>query len=69
MLAYRITKYDPAHRFDSAGAYTRNDWTAFSDIGHAFSDGVLTQSGYERGEDAYVATAAAFLQESEVTSI
>jgi hypothetical protein len=68
VLEYRVTKYDPAFR-DSSGAYTRDEWTAFSDIGRSFGGAVLTREEYQRVEDAYVAAALGFLRESGVPSL
>jgi hypothetical protein len=63
MFEFRVTKYDPAHR-NSVGSYTRDDWTSVGDIGRPFSGSVLTQSEYQRVEDAYAVVAVAFLQEA-----
>jgi hypothetical protein len=32
VFEYRVTKYDPTRR-DARGAYTREEWTSFGDIG------------------------------------
>ena len=37
---------------DSAGAYTRDEWTSFGDIGRSFDGVELTRGEYERVEDA-----------------
>ncbi|OAI50708.1 hypothetical protein AYO44_05415 [Planctomycetaceae bacterium SCGC AG-212-F19] len=68
MFEYRVTKYDAAHR-DAQGAYTREEWTAVSDIGRDFAGVVLTESEYQRVEDAYVAAALAFLREAGIQSL
>src|SRR5262245_6416722 len=68
VFEYRVTKYDPAFR-DSTGAYVRDEWTSFSDIGRAFSGVVLTEADYQRAEDAYVTAAVAFLREAGVASV
>ncbi|HEY1381745.1 MAG TPA: hypothetical protein VGF55_33410 [Gemmataceae bacterium] len=68
MFEFRVTKYDPAHR-DGAGAYTRDEWTAVSDIGRAFGGAVLTEAEYRRVEDAYAASAVAFLTEAGVPAL
>jgi hypothetical protein len=62
VLEYRVTKYDPAHRAAS-GAYRREEWTSFGDIGRSFGGEVLTAEAYRRVEDAYVATALSFWRE------
>ncbi len=63
MPEFRITKYDPRHR-NAEGAYTRDEWTAFSHIGREFDGQVLTDAEYRRVEDAYVSVAVAFLREA-----
>ena len=68
MHQYRITKYDPQHRNDS-GAFTRDDWTAVSDVGDIFDGEVLTARAYLAVENIYVDTALAFLGESAVESL
>ena len=68
MNEYRVTKYNPAFR-DSAGAYTRDEWTSFGDIGRSFDGVELTQGEYERVEDAYVAAAVAFQREAGVARL
>lgn len=68
MNEYRITKYDPALR-DSTGAYTKKEWTMFTDIGRSFQGVVLTKSEYERVEDAYVQAALAFLTEGGLAEL
>jgi hypothetical protein len=65
---YRVTKYNPRFR-NSSGAYTREEWTSFADIGCSFGGVELTRAEYERVEDAYVATAAAFLREAAVSQV
>jgi hypothetical protein len=65
---FRVTKYDPAHR-DRHGAYTRDEWTSVSDIGQTFGGVVLTESEYQRAEDAYATAAVAFLREAGVGSL
>ena len=68
MHEYRVTKYNPRFR-KSSGAYTRDEWTSFADIGRSFGGVESTRAEYERVEDAYVATAAAFLREAEVPQV
>ena len=65
MNEYRVTKYNPAFRRGS-GAYARDEWISFNDIGRSFGGVVLTRAEYQRVEDAYVAAAMAFLQEAAV---
>ena len=68
MLEYRISKYSPDFR-DEMGAYTLDEWTSISDIGRSFGGVVLTLEEYCRVEDAYVAVALSFLQESGQSSL
>jgi hypothetical protein len=68
VFEFRVTKYDPAHR-DRRGAYTRDEWTSFGDIGRAFGGVVLTEAEYRRVEDAYANAAAAFLREAGVPGL
>ncbi len=65
---YRVTKYNPRFR-DGRGAYTKDDWTAISDIGKSFSGVVLTEEEYHRVERAHLLTAQAFLQEAGVVRL
>ncbi len=68
MFEYRITKYEPALR-DARGAYTRDEWMSFGDIGQTFGGQVLSCGEYRRLEDAYVSAALAFLREAEVKAL
>lgn len=60
---FRLTKYDPAKR-DPSGAYMVDEWTSRSDIGHTFAGVVLSETEYQRVEDAYVSSVIAFIRES-----
>jgi len=62
MVEYRVTKYDPALR-DDRGAYIRDEWTSFADIGRTFNGAVLTEAEYRSVEQAYVDSAVAFARE------
>ena len=68
MFEYRVTKYDPAWR-DDRGAYTREEWTSYGDIGQPSGGQVLTPGEYQRVEDAYVSAALAFLGEAGVNTL
>ena len=63
MNEYRVTKYNPAFR-DQSGAYTKVEWTSFTQIGQTFSGVMLTSDEYEHVEQAYVQAALSFLRES-----
>ncbi len=68
MYCYRITKYDPIHRSES-GAYQKNEWTSFSDIGNTFDGVILTPEKYLCTEDAYVETISLFMDCLNVDSL
>lgn len=68
VFEFRVTKYDSAHR-DRCGAYTRDEWTSFDDIGRAFGGVVLTEPEYQRVEDAYVTAAVAFFREAGIEAL
>lgn len=53
MHQYRLTKYDPAFR-DATGAYTRDEWTFFAQVGTCVCDKVVTLEAYEAKEAAYI---------------
>ena len=65
---YRVTKYDPAFR-DAHGAYTKDEWTAFSDIGRLFRGLILSREEYLRVESAYIAAAMNFLAEDGASAL
>ena len=60
---YRMTKYDPARR-DASGAYTAEEWTAFSDVGKSFNGERLSLSTYLDVEATHLVVLASFLDES-----
>jgi hypothetical protein len=68
VFEFRVTKYDPALR-DAQGAFTGDEWTSFDDIGESFSGVPLTEDGYYRVEDAYVAVATSFMRETGVPTL
>ena len=68
MYQYRITKYDPNLR-DSAGAFTQEQWTSYSDIGSSFENGTLTEQEYLRVESAYITSAINLLRESGINEL
>lgn len=68
MHEYRVTKYNPAFR-DQSGAYTKVEWTSFSQIAQIFSGELFTSDEYERVEEAYVQAALSFLRESVLLSM
>ena len=68
MNEYRVTKYNPKFR-TSSGAYTRDEWTSFGDIGRSFGGVELTRDEYQRVEDAYVAAGVGLLREAGVPQL
>ena len=68
MHQFRVTKYDPAYR-DHRGAFMRNEWISYGDIGRIFDYLIFTEVEYHRVEDAYASVAIAFLRESAVTHL
>jgi hypothetical protein len=68
MHRYRVTKYDPALR-TAAGAYVKDDWTSFSDVGRSFCCVTLSRDEYLRVESAYVEAASAFLAEDRAPEL
>jgi len=68
MHQFRITKYDPAVR-NKSGHYTREEWTAFSDVGRTVGGVVLTLAEYERVEAAYIDAALGFLREAGICTL
>jgi hypothetical protein len=65
---WRVTKYNPAYR-DKDGAYRRDDWTSFDDIGREFSGRVLAMTDYMLVENSYVSSAIYFANESGIKQV
>jgi hypothetical protein len=65
---YRITKYDPSFR-DDDGAFRREDWTSYSDVGHVFNGITLSESEYLRVEAAYLFAIEACLHDANIESL
>ena len=68
MYCYRITKYNPKFR-DSSGAYKKDDWISFSNIGKSFENKVLSAEGYLNTEEAYVKTISFFMDGLGIDSL
>lgn len=68
MQQLRVTKYDPALR-NAAGAYTRDEWTHFADVGRVLGGRRVTLEEYEEVERAYVRAAIALLREAAVAGL
>jgi len=61
MTQYRITKYNPALR-DEKGAYPRDEWTCFSEIGKTFKGKFFTKKDYLKVEAAYIDAALKLIE-------
>jgi hypothetical protein len=68
MYTYRITKYNPEFR-DERGAYKKDEWTEFSDIGKRFDGQTLTKAEYMQTEDSYVKVLLSLLEESGIEAM
>ena len=68
MFEYRVTKYDPKFR-DTAGAYTRDEWIMFSQVGSEVAGEVLSLAAYEKIEQSYIDSAIFFLKEAGVRQL
>ena len=68
MYQYRITKYDPNFR-DAAGAFTKDQWTSYSDIGSTYDNATLTEQDYLRVESAYISSAINLLRDSGINEL
>ena len=60
MYCYRITKYNPKFR-DHTGAYKKDDWISFSDIGKSFENKILSAEDYYNVEEAYIEAISFFM--------
>jgi acid phosphatase class B len=65
---FRISKYNPAKR-NQMGHYMAEDWISISDISSSFTGQTLAHAEYERIEDAYLISIAAFLSESRIDTL
>jgi len=65
---YRVTKYDPSFR-DANGAFLRDDWTSYSDIGRIYSGTPLSESEYLVVESAYLLSVEEFLREAGIETL
>jgi hypothetical protein len=63
-FSWRITKYNPIHR-NSTGAYTKDEWSSYSDIGKKIGEIILSLDEYTKVENAYIETLFLFLRYSK----
>lgn len=68
MNGWRVTRYDPAKR-TPGGGYLEHTWTAISDIGTTFDDGLLTREEYLRVEGLYLDAFRRFGRDAGVTGV
>lgn len=68
MYCYRITKYNPQFR-DHTGAYRKEDWISFSDIGSTFENKVLSAEDYLNAEEAYIEAISLFMDEFRINTL
>lgn len=68
MFYWRITKYDPQYR-DERGAYLKNEWTEYDDIGQTFEGKTLTLKEYLKTEDAYIQAILLFIEDLNIDSL
>lgn len=61
MYKYRLSKYNPSYR-SASGAYTKDEWTSFSDIGKSFDGMPLTKEVYYQLETRYIQCISDMLQ-------
>lgn len=65
-MKYRISKYSPSFR-DPYGAYIRDDWTSYSDIGKEFSGEKLTAERYLAVERKYCDIVKSVSEENQIS--
>ena len=68
MHSFRITKYNPVYR-NASGAYTRDDWTSYSDIGHTYAGRILSLPEYQEVETTYIEVAVRFLRDAGIREL
>lgn len=68
MFCYRITKYNPEYR-DSSGAYKKDEWTSYSDIGSTIENEALSAEEYLNIENAYVEAISLIMDEVGINSL
>lgn len=68
MFGWRITKYNPQYR-DDRGAYLKDEWICYSDIGEAFEDKIFTLAEYLKTENAYIQAILLFMEDLNVNSL
>ena len=68
MHSFRITKYNPEYR-NASGAYTRDDWTSYSDIGCTYAGRTLSLHEYQEVETTYIEVTVGFLRDAGIREL
>lgn len=68
MFCWRITKYNPQYR-DAKGAYLKDEWTCYSEIGKKFGNKEFTFTEYEKIENLYIRTIILFMECLQINSL
>ncbi len=68
MFSYRVTKYNPALR-NSKGAYQKDEWISFSDIGKTFEGAELSTDEYLGTEALYIDAIQSFMNVMNLSSL
>lgn len=68
MYCYRMTKYDPKYR-NSEGNYTKDEWTAISDVGKVYNNKKFTLSDYLLIEEKYCEAVKSMMDEVSVDTL
>lgn len=61
MFEWRIAKYNPQYR-DATGAYLKDEWTSYSDVGQIFNGHLLTIEEYLTIEKTYIKAIIVFME-------
>ena len=68
MFGWRITKYNPQFR-DDRGAYLKDEWTCYSEIGRKFEGKEFTLEEYLKTENAYIQAVLLFMEDLSIDSL
>lgn len=66
MFSWRITKYNPCYR-NYQGAYLKNEWISYGDIGISFDNTLFTFEDYIKVENMYIEAILLFMYCLEVS--
>src|SRR6185295_13619300 len=65
---WRITKYDPQYR-DQNGSFTKQEWTAYSDIGKLYDNTQFDYNEYIKIENLYINAIRYFMHCCKISSL